>query len=382
MTGPRKFFYALFSALVGLIVIFIATESYLRIALPINLAQLTNASQTHNPMSEWAFINPFASYSPRPGYDSKLNKSVNKMGFISTPEMESVSKPKGRIRIAFLGGSSTAGTGVLLPDRATWPYQTWLKLKEKFPKADIEMINAGVNGYTSFESYGRLWSQVRFFDPDIVIVYHAWNEMYYFDDASPERLIHRAWKGDRDWKFDIVTVPPRMNPLPPDRYLGWSQLYARARAKTGLRTIAQTTGEIGASERKPDSELADSYDARGIEVFRQNLLMMKNICDLIGAEFYVMKQATLITTSLPQVLRDERCFTWYHKFNYQTHLRAFADIHRMIDNSFPPARVIDATPLSGSPDLIADHVHPTPDGCVALAKIVVEKLSSVTGILK
>ena len=62
-------------------------------------------------------------------------------------------------RIVYLGGSSTAGTGAELADESTWPYKVNEILNKKNIKVDY--INGALGGYTSFESYGRLWSRIR-----------------------------------------------------------------------------------------------------------------------------------------------------------------------------------------------------------------------------
>lgn len=369
----KRLLYSLIILFVGLLAILVIGELMMRSRGKLDLKALTSRTFTHNPMREWAFINPYAAYSPRPGQDTNFGKSVNNFGFISTPAIKTVPKPAGRIRIAFLGGSSTAGTGTLLKDEDTWPYQTWLALQKALPQADIEMINAAANGYTSFESYGRLWSQVRFFAPDIVLVYHGWNEMYYFDDTDPNKILTRTWKPDRDWGFPPIEIPRRLAPIWLDRFFQWSELYSAIRIAGASGSKEAPAGELG-GEKKSDSQLADSFDPAGVDIFRQNLLLMKTACEVIGAEFYVVKQATLITEDLPPAMRDERCFTWYHTFNYQAHLQAFSAINQMISTSFPPNRVIDATVMSGNPDLLFDHVHLTPEGSRNLAKIVLEAL--------
>ncbi|MDP8223325.1 MAG: SGNH/GDSL hydrolase family protein [Candidatus Lernaella stagnicola] len=372
-----------FAAVAALLVVFVvvgAGEMLARTQPPVDVAALTTPGEQPHPMRGWAFVHPYAAYVNRPLADPQAKKSVNRFGFISTPQMEEVAKPAGRIRVAFLGGSSTAGTGTLLADKDTWPYLTYQRMKEARPDLDLEMINAAVGGYTSFDSYGRLWSQVRFFAPDIIVVYHGWNEMYYFDDASPEKIIHRRFEGDRDWSFTPVKLPPRLKPWPTDSLLSRSRLYGLLRLRT-VAAPAATTGEAG-DERRPDAELADHFDARGVEVFRQNLLLMQRVAELTGADFYVAKQATLVHPSLPEEIRRERVFTWRHAFNYATHLQAWQAINEMIDAAFPAERVIDCTPLSGNPALLFDHIHPTPQGTREIAKIVAGKLLAESQTLR
>jgi len=376
-SGPsktRRLFFMFVTTVVGLVVIGAIGELLMRQRGAIDLAAQTSQKMSPNPMKQWAMIHPFCAFSPRPGKDHELAKSVNNFGFISTPDLPAIKKAEGTVRIAFLGGSSTAGTGMLLADEDTWPFRAWLHLKKKFPSRNVEMINAAVNGYTSFESYARLWSEVALFEPDIVVCYHGWNEMYYFDDCSPERLFRRKWDREADWSFPPVVIPPRLAPKPADRFFSWSRLYSAMRVAGKAPAAAPSAGEIG-PPRREESELADSFDPRGPSVFRDNLRLMRQACDVMGAEFYVVKQATLITPDLPDQIRKERCFTWYHAFNYKAHLRAFDAVNRMIDETFLADRVIDATVLSGRQDLLWDHVHPKADGAKAIGKLVADFLA-------
>jgi hypothetical protein len=78
-------------------------------------------------------------------------------------------------------------------------------LQEGFREKHIEFINGALGGYTSFESYGRLWSRIRFFSPDIIVVYHGWNEIYYFnrvDDMTSWRML-----ADGSWSLDRTDQP-------------------------------------------------------------------------------------------------------------------------------------------------------------------------------
>ena len=65
---------------------------------------------------------------------------------------------------------------------------------------DIDFINGALSGYTTFESYGRLWSRLRFFQPDVIVLYHGWNDMYYMTGTREIA----AWKTlpDGSWGFE------------------------------------------------------------------------------------------------------------------------------------------------------------------------------------
>ena len=114
---------------------------------------------------------------PKPGFGatSEHGKSVrhNSHGFRG-PELQR-EKPAATFRIACLGGSSTYGTGPT-SNEATWPEVLRRELIAARPELQVEVLNAGVPTWTTFESLVGLAFRVEPFAPDLVIVYHAMND--------------------------------------------------------------------------------------------------------------------------------------------------------------------------------------------------------------
>lgn len=344
---------------------FVFLELFVRVTrAPVDLMVLTGRKAGENViMLRTAQIDAFSAYKGRPGqYGETL--SINEFGFISTPEM-AIAKPPDTIRIVFLGGSSTAGIGSAFSNGETWPWQTMELLEEAFPGQKFEFINGAMGGYTSFESYGRLWSRIRFFSPDIIVVYHGWNEMYYMDNV--DEIVSWRTLSDGDWTFARTDKPIVVyEPLTID-YLIWpSQTLSQLRLS--LSEQVGGFGEIG--EVRP---LRNSYDYRGLEIWRTNLKLFWEAADIMDAELYVAKQATLIVPDLPE---EDRTNIGYqlHGFDHDTHVELYQDLYQVIDEEIPPDRVIDVTPLSGRRDLFNDHVHPTLAGAEAVAEIMAEAL--------
>ncbi len=329
-----------------------------------DLYALTGRSLTCNPMSRWAVVDAFCAYRPRPGQYA-AGKTVNSHGFLSTPEIASPKSP-GVTRIVFLGGSSTAGTGFNLPDKDTWPWRTMEMLKTLAP-GNYEFINAAVGGYSSFESYGRLWSRIRHYSPDIVVVCHGWNEMYYFDKA--ENIISWRTRPDGSWSIDAtsktvaVYAPRWIDPI-----VAWSQALSLLR----IRFSRPLEGEVGPSPAKP---LSAEFDRAGIDIWRTNLRLLKQACVVMNAGLFVAKQPTLIVPGLPENQRA-RCRYDFHGFDHEAHTRAFAEIYRVIEEEIEPTAIIDLTPISGRSECFFDHVHPNPDGCREIAAITARALAS------
>jgi lysophospholipase L1-like esterase len=363
LTVRKKFVFAAVTAAVSMVLGFVVLEGYVRAFRPhVDLDQLTGRTSGPNPISEWGFVDAFCAYAARPGRFAE-GKTVNSHGFISTPEI-TPAKSEGTIRIVFLGESSTAGMTVNLKDPDTWPWQTIEIVQEQAPRR-VDFINAALGGYTSFESYGRLWSRIRHFSPDIVVVAHGWNEMYYFKKADD--IV--SWRTGPDGSWSLSgTGAPRVT-FPPhwiDPCLKWSQVLTRIRR----RLSAVSEGEIGA---KSDHPLESDFNHRGIAIWRTNLRLLRETCSLLGARLFVAKQATLVVPSLPPE-EQARCRYDLHGFDHDAHVAAFREIYQVIDEEIPADSIIDLTPLSGRIDLFFDHVHPTPQGSREIATIVAKAL--------
>ncbi len=99
---------------------------------------------------------------------------INSFGFRS-PEIPR-EKPPGRLRIAFLGASTTYCAEVS-SNAMTWPALVVKALHRHWPALDLDYINAAVPGYTTQSSLRRLELQVAQFKPDMIVIYHATNDL-------------------------------------------------------------------------------------------------------------------------------------------------------------------------------------------------------------
>jgi lysophospholipase L1-like esterase len=102
------------------------------------------------------------------------NITVNSLGFRG-PEIPAA-KPKGRIRLAFLGASTTFCAEVS-GDSAVWPHVVVESLRARFPDVDFDYVNGGVPGYTVQSLRANLRHRIDALDPDIVVIYEATNDL-------------------------------------------------------------------------------------------------------------------------------------------------------------------------------------------------------------
>lgn len=343
---------------------FLVLEAYLRLSRrTVDLYVVTGRLAAPNPMREWAVLDAFAAYRARPGAHG-AGKTVNRHGFMSTPEIETA-KPPDTVRLLFLGGSSTAGTGVNLKDSETWPWKTAEMVRERTGRK-VDFINGAAGGYTTFESYGRLWSRLRHFAPDFVVVYHGWNDMYYFDKA--DEIV--AWRTlpDGSWSFDQPRKMQRYTPYRLDPLLRWSQVLTRVRLAW--------TQRFDSAEDAGNSPPASGIDPRALEIFRTHLRLFETTCEVIGARLLVAKQATLVVPGASPAQR-ERC--GYSDHAYDVYADNFRQIYSVIDQELPAGSVIDVTPVSGRLEFFHDHIHPSPRGTTEIARIMADALVPLVG---
>lgn len=84
-------------------------------------------------------------------------------------------KPPETFRIFALGGSTTYGTD-LAPEEA-YPAQLQRILHEEYGYTHIDVVNAGVEIYTSYDSLANLAYRVLDDGPDMILIYHGINDV-------------------------------------------------------------------------------------------------------------------------------------------------------------------------------------------------------------
>ena len=365
LSRHKRVLFTLIAAIGTFLVCFGLMEALARLTRPtIDLYALTGRIPGPNPMAAWALTDAFAAYRGKPGNYGE-GKTVNSHGFISTPEI-ALEKAPGARRLVFLGGSSTAGTGWLLPDAMTWPWLTVDRLLRDKPETRYDFINGALGGYSSFESFGLLWSRLIHFKPDVVILNHGWNEMYYFNQADD--ILSWRMLPDGSWGFEQTRQPiPVFQPRWVDPLVSWSQLLTVLR----LSLSSPNKGEIAPVVR---SDLKTAFNQQGLNIWRTHLKLFRETCRVQGIALLVIKQPTLIVPGLSPELQ-RRCRYEFHGFDHDAHVAAYAALHAVIDEEISPEAIIDLTAISGNPDYFYDHVHPNPTGTRVIAKLVAAALS-------
>jgi lysophospholipase L1-like esterase len=143
----------------------------------------------------WA-LHRYLGFYPAPNYRKGLN-THNSLGY-RDDEMV-IPKPKGIFRIVCMGGSTTYSTGVE-DNKMSYPALLEKELNDR-GYTNAEVINAGVGAWSSYESLINLEFRILDLEPDVIIIYHAINDLFARMVWPPE-----AYKGDNSGRLPPPTM--------------------------------------------------------------------------------------------------------------------------------------------------------------------------------
>lgn len=118
----------------------------------------------------------YLNYVGTPNYRSPDSLNMHNSLGLRGPEII-VPKPKGRVRIALLGGSTTYEDFVK-DWHKDFARQLEEELRKRLPDRDIEVINAGLPGWDSWEDLINLEFRLLDLDLDLIIIYEGTNEVH------------------------------------------------------------------------------------------------------------------------------------------------------------------------------------------------------------
>lgn len=251
----------------------------------------------------------------------RTRQRVNRLGLLG-PEV-SVEKPADTFRILVLGDSYTEAFQVEEQDKYTTVLERQLNDYFSDKKIKIEVLNAGVRGYSPivhYQSYKTRWAKLN---PDLVIVQMYTNDVFednhmrarsFMDaDGLPIKLNYYFTKDfvDNDGQISFNPDTDYLNSRPHRKLLDWSRLYEYCFVKW---TKAQFKSDVNKMMRDKKSYfdgyqffiLQDHPEEKtfGEKDFRKRtmrdtehyLSALKNLVEKDGAEFlffYIPMEAQL-----------------------------------------------------------------------------------------
>lgn len=149
-------------------------------------ASIKQLEKKHTDIKPRWSVHRYLGHYPTPGFKKGENKH-NSLGY--REDEIALPKPERQFRIVCLGGSTTYTTS-LKDFQMSYPNLLEKELHERGFK-NINVINAGVGAYTSWESLINFELRVLDLEPDMIIIYHGVNDILARFVWPPD-----AYKGD------------------------------------------------------------------------------------------------------------------------------------------------------------------------------------------
>ncbi len=173
-------------------------------------------------------------------------------------------KPKELIRINCLGASTTGN--YIKQNNENYSYPIILQNKLNKHKENIEVNNCAQGGYNSLDILIRFQTSIVDTDPDIIILYHAYNDIrsYLTNNISPDYFHSRLNFPDKSLRFilDHYLPNPKINFL---NYLRSKFLQTDLRLDL-LNMVTKGKFEIS-------NEISE-----GLRIYKRNISFLLDIC--------------------------------------------------------------------------------------------------------
>jgi lysophospholipase L1-like esterase len=307
---------------------------------------------SHDPARSMYRADPFMQVALRPGaelIDPEQTFKINGLGFRG-PEFEGP-KPEGTLRVICVGASTTFGHSAP-SDATTWPRLLEGQLREALPGKTIQVINAGVPGYTTFHNLPNLGLRLLPLEPDVVVFYQGVN------DLAQQGKLTRDPTGYR------IVRPKRTR----------HGFLTRAKESSLLYLVLRNQIQAWRREHVPEPEgLGSEIGPAAPRAYERNLRGMITLTKEAGA---VPVLVTFGSRYVPQPTPEQERAAWVDMhlagLNYAGLVaghKRYNDIVRELAKRYR-APLAEGEVLSGKQELFSDSVHLTEPGRRALAEAV------------
>ena len=309
----------------------------------------------------------YMGYALTPNYRSGGNRH-NSLGFRGDEIARQ--KPDGVYRIVAVGGSTTYSMGVVLDYTQSYPHQMGEYLRS-LGYDQVEVINAGVGGYSSYQSLLNIQFRVLPLQPDLIVLYQGYNDIH-------TRFIYpyANYLGDNSGHIAPYIADTVMPPI-------WE--YSTALRILGIHAgLTQSHLAVDWHRHSPaQSSHKDAFqrqwslgvypsgifaEVSAMEMLRQNppIHFERNLGSMIAMSRFHNVETLLLTfvTStafdFPVVASDEYIFALAQHNDITRQLAASAGVALLdLENVFPD-----------QPQLFTDGRHMTPEGNRVRARLI------------
>jgi len=319
------------------------------------------------PFHEWIIYqsDPYIGYRPEPGQEIRNRAGglvrINRSGFRG-PDY-SLTPPPHTLRIAVFGGSAAFCFEASSRD-ASWPGALEALLRKNL-KMNVEVVNLGLPGFTTYRSFQNYLHYGRSFHPDLVLIYHTWNDLKLFRYRNP-------LKGE---------LKPYVPSLPLWQKIARSTQIGRyGRNFLWALEGRRMEGRFASPERQhremPIPESQFDREARDFASFVDRARNDRSMVVLVSQAGMAAPE-NLGDAFIGNYLHDLAAMTGFLNMSVAQVVKAWQRISSIIEEtaSAHGALFIDGwAAVPHSPKYFRDHVHLEDEGSAALAQAIAQEL--------
>ena len=256
-------------------------------------------------------------------------------------------KPEGLIRINCLGASTTGNYICYNGKNYSYPMELEKILKEAFPDVKIEVNNCGVGGYTSAEILIKFLLDTIDTKPDIVVIYHAYNDL----GSSLTSCYQSDYSHAKKNLGEVYYLYRLASKIPEIRLASLNFLMNYCLFSQNIRFSLLETTSRGKIELENDFQ--------GLSTYGRNIEHIINVCKANKIQVIL---STFSQHLYLLVQNDERCLKYHEGVDLENNvMRNLAVKHNL--------PLVDNAHLVPKEDkYFVDTVHFTPEGMHLIAE--------------
>jgi hypothetical protein len=298
---------------------------------------------------------PYFNYIGNADFRSQQGNQLHGAIGLRPTDVDLRNKPPGTFRIVALGGSTTYGMYIEQSEQV-WPSLVGMGLSKTLQR-EIEVINAGMPNYTTFEMLGMATMWLPEFSPDMVLIHTGLNDAFtvaYPDEGGPDNTTFR-----KSWNYRPLpqTAQAAMRTSRLFRLLGMGWI-ARGGHQVGGMTQAMQ------NNLPPEDRIRANIDTASGKYFRRNLDTLLTLTRHAGAE------PVLVTIPLNPNYENGKGL-YYDAVSQAVvrNNRIMAELAAERD-----VMLIDLYPAMRDPDVYSDAAHVKVPGMMQKAQMVFEAI--------
>tara|TARA_B100000963_G_scaffold361285_1_gene395930 strand:+ start:271 stop:1641 length:1371 start_codon:yes stop_codon:yes gene_type:complete len=275
-------------------------------------------------------------------------------------------KEEDEIRIFVMGGSQIFDQEALLSE--DWPHIIQKNLQQN-NFSNIRVINAGVPGHSTFDSFAKILSEIRLFSPDYIILCHTHNEFLNYRNMSISKTPLRIMPSLSSSTYDDYSISLI------EKIAEKSQIYLRIKYFGELIDLKKRYKE------KMSRDLNEFVTGDAYEQMELNINMFIDLCKRIDANPILLTQASAVT---PGNFNSSIIKNYLKRsplgMDAQTYYESFKKADSLIKEIASKRDILFldiSNTHSGKLDYFVDAIHFNRKGSYAIAKSVSDYLGKV-----